>query len=205
MTSPHPILQEAFELITGTRDERYGDAWDDFGRQARLWSEVMHHPVTAQQVAMCMICTKLAREMHRPDYDNRLDLIGYAALLEYVTKRGAQPPSPPASVGAAKGMEELMQGPSPSFSHPDLEPQGLHPLPDTKPSHVCDGCGRAPAEYRVGSRYYCCREHSLVEPLCATCGAVTTGISACTYIVDGIRRYYCKPEHAPSPDTRTSA
>ena len=79
------ILAEASALITGERNEQYGDAREDFDRQATIWSLILNRHVTSAQVAMCMIATKLCREINNPKHDNRLDMVGYAALLERVT------------------------------------------------------------------------------------------------------------------------
>ena len=86
MSQHDTILDEASALICGDRNEDYGDARIDFERQGAMWGEILGHDVSARQVAMCMIATKLCREIHKPKHDNRVDMIGYAALLEYVTQ-----------------------------------------------------------------------------------------------------------------------
>jgi hypothetical protein len=50
-----------------------------------MWSQILGAPVSPQQIAMCMIATKLCREVHRAKHDNRLDIIGYAALLDDIS------------------------------------------------------------------------------------------------------------------------
>ena len=76
------ILDEAKEIIQGERREAYGPVHESFEKIARLWSEVMGYKVTPQQVALCMVQLKIAREIARPKKDNRIDIINYAALLD---------------------------------------------------------------------------------------------------------------------------
>jgi hypothetical protein len=86
---PNHILHKAYVAITGDRNADYGDARKDFLRQAKMWNLILGLPINTiqpRQVAMCMIATKLCREIHKPKFDNRLDMIGYAALLDYVTQ-----------------------------------------------------------------------------------------------------------------------
>jgi hypothetical protein len=82
--TPHPILDEARAIITGPRADAYGNAREDFKRQAIMWSQILDVDVSPAQVAMCMIATKLCRETNSPAHDNRLDIIGYTALLEEI-------------------------------------------------------------------------------------------------------------------------
>jgi hypothetical protein len=78
------ILTEAEGLINGPRNETYGHPLDDFNRTAMLWSALLGHPITAEQVALCMMCVKMSRECHLPKRDNILDIAGYAGCLEKV-------------------------------------------------------------------------------------------------------------------------
>lgn len=84
-TTPHSILTEARALIVGDRHNDYGDAREDFEGTAKIWGVILGKDVSARQVAMCMVALKLRREAMQSKHDNRLDMIGYAALLEYVT------------------------------------------------------------------------------------------------------------------------
>lgn len=86
LAGPNHILHEAHVLITGDRNRDYGEALEDFSNQAQMWSVILSRDITPRQVAMCMIATKLCRESYRPKHDNRLDMIGYAALLEDITQ-----------------------------------------------------------------------------------------------------------------------
>lgn len=75
------ILQTADETINGPRHDEYGSAQESFDRIAKLWSLILGHEVTAEQVSLCMIQLKLARLIHSPDHaDSWVDICGYAAL-----------------------------------------------------------------------------------------------------------------------------
>lgn len=100
--SPSPsILDEAAAIISGPRQQAYGDARADFTDVAKLWSVILGHEITCQQALLCMIALKLRRESHRASHDNRLDMIGYAALLEQVETDVAASHRPPQSLVAA--------------------------------------------------------------------------------------------------------
>jgi len=76
------LPDEAVRLVSGDRAKVYGHPADDFGRAALIWSGVLGHPVTAEQVALCMLGVKMARLHHTPDHrDSVVDAHGY--LLAY--------------------------------------------------------------------------------------------------------------------------
>lgn len=80
------ILEEANRLVNGDRQESYGHPLDDFSRTARMWSAVLSHDVTAEQVGLCMACVKISRQVNRPGRDNLVDLAGYAQTVQMVTE-----------------------------------------------------------------------------------------------------------------------
>ncbi len=84
MSEQKNILTEAEAIITGPRQEPYGSAKESFERVATMWSVLLKTPVTAQQVAHCMIALKLAREVNQHHRDNLVDICGYAALAERI-------------------------------------------------------------------------------------------------------------------------
>lgn len=81
------ILAEAARLVYSDRNKDYGHPADDFRRTALAWEAVLGVPVTAEQVALCMIGVKIAREAHKPKRDNRTDMAGYAACLQRIHDR----------------------------------------------------------------------------------------------------------------------
>lgn len=79
------ILREADELVNGDRNDAYGDPRVKYKVLADLWSVVLGHPVTPQQVALCMLVTKVGRESLKHKRDNLVDIAGYARILAILT------------------------------------------------------------------------------------------------------------------------
>lgn len=84
--SEESILQEAHRLTHGDRNKDYGHPLDDYTRTAALASALLAHklkePLTADEMAMVMICVKLSRQVHRPKRDNMVDAAGYAWVAQ---------------------------------------------------------------------------------------------------------------------------
>ena len=76
------LAEEANELVNGDRQKSYGHPRKNFQLTADLWSVVLGVPVTPEQVALCMLQVKIARELHAPKRDNLVDAIGYILTYE---------------------------------------------------------------------------------------------------------------------------
>ena len=72
------ILEEALAITNGDRATDYGDMKESFDRIAELWSPILGVPVTAKQVALCMIQLKISRCLTSDKRDNWVDIAGYA-------------------------------------------------------------------------------------------------------------------------------
>ncbi len=72
------ILAEAASIVYGRAEADYGDPLADFTRTAKMWEPIFGTTVTPKQVAMCMICVKLSREVNSHNKDNFVDIAGYA-------------------------------------------------------------------------------------------------------------------------------
>ena len=81
------ILEEANRLVSQDRQDTYGHPADNFKRLALMWQGVLGVEVTPQQVALCMVCLKVARESTRHARDNVVDIAGYARTLEMTEDR----------------------------------------------------------------------------------------------------------------------
>ena len=83
-TSPsvtHAILERAIGLITGDREEDYGEAHKNFSDIAALWSIVLDVNVQPWQVAACMSQLKWARAIKTSTHvDSWTDMAGYVGL-----------------------------------------------------------------------------------------------------------------------------
>lgn len=72
-------IREAEKLITGDRNNAYGEPDADFQRIAAMWSVIFDRTFTAHEVALAMICLKLSRLTWSPGrYDSWTDIVGYA-------------------------------------------------------------------------------------------------------------------------------
>lgn len=78
------VLQEAQRLVYGDRGETYGHPLDDFTRTATMWGVILAAPVSAEQVAMCMMALKISRQTYQPKRDNVVDMAGYAECLQRI-------------------------------------------------------------------------------------------------------------------------
>lgn len=82
------IAAEAQDMVYGDRQDDYGHPREDFTRAAILWTGLLQHKladgafVDADDIARCMIGVKLARDVHAPKRDNRVDIVGYAITLD---------------------------------------------------------------------------------------------------------------------------
>mgnify|MGYP000666759562 CR=1 FL=1 len=89
------VCQEAQRLVYGDRGETYGHPLDDFSKTATMWAVLIGAPVTAEQVALCMIALKMSRQMYQPKRDNMVDIAGYAECLQrIVDERKTREPHP---------------------------------------------------------------------------------------------------------------
>ncbi len=80
------ILEEAQEAVYGDRQIDYGTVTENFSTIAKLWSAVLKTVVTPEQVGLCMVQVKVARQMYKPKRDNLVDGAGYFATLEKMEK-----------------------------------------------------------------------------------------------------------------------
>ena len=82
--SPAGYLKRVAQVLED-RGAAYGDPKTQMEAIARRWSITLGTPVTAQQVALCMIDLKLTRLSYDPRHaDSVVDVIGYAALLREI-------------------------------------------------------------------------------------------------------------------------
>lgn len=85
-TVEEPVTHEAHRLINGARREAYGAKSESFKRVAKVWSAVLLHPVTPEQVALCMAGLKLIREAKKHGRDNCVDGAAYFELAHEVAE-----------------------------------------------------------------------------------------------------------------------
>lgn len=81
-TSDHPTVTERRKVREAPGPH--------FKRVALIWSGILGFPVSDEQVVLCMVGLKLAREAGQHDPDNITDAEGYLSLIPEV--RSAQNP-----------------------------------------------------------------------------------------------------------------
>lgn len=68
-------------IVSGHRVQEYGTVVESFKRTAALWTAILGHPITAEQVAMCQVALKLSRLANTPNHrDSWVDVLGYGAI-----------------------------------------------------------------------------------------------------------------------------
>lgn len=84
------VLDTARKITEGDRRDDYGHPSDDFERAALMWTGILRpklitdQRVTAEDIPLCMIAVKLAREVHSHKRDNLTDIAGYARTAAMV-------------------------------------------------------------------------------------------------------------------------
>jgi len=73
--------QEAYDIITGARNEQYGDQDKNFKLIAQVATLITGKDLSKYDIIKIMIAVKLIRERYRHKEDNIVDLIGYADIL----------------------------------------------------------------------------------------------------------------------------
>ena len=76
------ILRRAAVIVTGPRQDTYGDAKTNFRRIAILWSDYLHYSVTPTDVACMMALLKIARLKGADGnhLDSWIDACGYLSI-----------------------------------------------------------------------------------------------------------------------------
>lgn len=90
MMTPQEIADYAVSLVCGDRQDDYGHPLDDFTRAGKIWEAILGVPVSAEQVSLCMVGVKIAREVNHKKMDNAVDGIGYFLTLTMVQQERAE-------------------------------------------------------------------------------------------------------------------
>lgn len=91
---PLDILLMARMITRGDRQSSYGHPKNNHGRTAILWNAYFaarnfggprwRRQITDEDVCFMNILQKMARDMETPEYDNLVDIAGYAANIEAI-------------------------------------------------------------------------------------------------------------------------
>lgn len=84
---PESVLEEAARIISGQRREDYGEVGESFDRIGKYFEAVLGHPVSGEEVALCMIGLKMARfQGGGGQRDSVVDMAGYAGCLAQISE-----------------------------------------------------------------------------------------------------------------------
>ncbi len=76
------ILDAAEKIVTGERQQTYGQPEDNFETIAKMWEAYLGVPISGTDVSMMMVLLKVARvsgSTDRTSLDNFVDICGYAS------------------------------------------------------------------------------------------------------------------------------
>lgn len=87
---PRSICEVADSLINGARRDSYGHPLDDYTKVAAMITGLFHEILKPgkyfkpEHIPMIVSCMKLSREMNAPKRGNRIDLAGYAGVIDMI-------------------------------------------------------------------------------------------------------------------------
>lgn len=84
------VLQEADALVHGDRNRDYGPPREAYEGLAKLWNAFAGTALTPEQVVVMLILMKVNRERYRAKRDNRVDIAGYAEVLDWMVREGGE-------------------------------------------------------------------------------------------------------------------
>lgn len=77
------------EALLEQRGQIYGDAVETHARIAQVWSGILNTPISAHEVALCMMGLKLVRADCDPKHaDSYADILGYEAIARKTVEAG---------------------------------------------------------------------------------------------------------------------
>ena len=87
---PEEILNKAASLVSGDRAKQHGDYTQQHKRVADLWSAYLNTPISAKEVAFCMVLLKISRdEVGSPNPDDGVDASAYTSIWAALAQKDA--------------------------------------------------------------------------------------------------------------------
>ena len=80
MQKTKEILEQTIRIVTGQRQQDYGDKVINHRNIAELWNAYLDMDIAPHDVAICMLLVKVARLKNRKTKDCYVDMAGYAAI-----------------------------------------------------------------------------------------------------------------------------
>ena len=94
MRKTKEILEETINIVTGQRQEDYGDKVVNHRNIAELWNAYLDMDIAPHDVAICMLLVKVARLKNRKTKDCYVDMAGYAAIAGEIHEQEDDTDSP---------------------------------------------------------------------------------------------------------------
>ena len=94
MQKTREILEETINIVTGQRQEDYGDKVVNHKNIAELWNAYLDMDIAPHDVAICMLLVKVARLKNRKTEDCYIDMAGYAAIAGEIYEQEDDADSP---------------------------------------------------------------------------------------------------------------
>lgn len=88
--NPETICAEADRLVSGERSSDYGHPLDNYTAIAGAAGALELDVSIPEHAALFMVLTKISREVHRPKRDNRVDMAGYAKVVDLIHEERAR-------------------------------------------------------------------------------------------------------------------
>lgn len=90
------ILEEAAELVDGSRQDDYGHPAENFELIGNMWSALLKDKlnpkfgISSRDVALMMALLKIARQVNKAKRDNLVDAVGYLRTYEKIEEYDGQ-------------------------------------------------------------------------------------------------------------------
>ena len=94
MQKTREILEQTIRIVTGQRQQDYGDKVVNHRNIADLWSSYLNKKISPHDVAICMLLVKVARLKNRKTKDCYVDMAGYAAIAGEIHEQEDDADSP---------------------------------------------------------------------------------------------------------------
>ena len=80
------LFEDTSKIINGDRQDTYGNPEDSFKDIAMFWGWYLGIEIKPEQVAFMMTLFKAVREKNQRKRDNIVDMAGYLAIYDDLTK-----------------------------------------------------------------------------------------------------------------------
>jgi len=86
------IVREAYDLITGPRQDSYSHPAEDYERTVAIYNAITGDEMSSEEAVLFMVCVKLSRLHHEISNclslpDNTRDAIGYLGCLNMIREQ----------------------------------------------------------------------------------------------------------------------